>query len=128
MPEKTPHYSPTSFKDPGGSVHQFDGRMIRYVTDQFAPQAHLALRSPVVEKFIDSGQIVRTQEIGREAAAQIADYPEWTASTGIFLEHEQIPFVSYPYEWSPAMLFEAAKLTLDLVQKLHGCGLGLKDA
>jgi len=46
----------------------------------------------------------------------------------IVAEHEQIPFQSFPYEWPPEMLHEAARLTLDLTESLLVESLGLKDA
>jgi precorrin-6B methylase 2 len=44
------------------------------------------------------------------------------------LEHERLPFVSYPYEWSFEMLRDAAVLQLDLVLAGLDEGIGLKDA
>ena len=44
------------------------------------------------------------------------------------LEHEKLPFVSYPYEWSFEMLRDAALLQLDLVLAGLDEGIGLKDA
>lgn len=44
------------------------------------------------------------------------------------VEHDRIPFPSYPYEWSPEMLHAAASLTLDLCESLLRDGIGLKDA
>ena len=44
------------------------------------------------------------------------------------LEHERLPFVSYPYEWSFEMLRDAALLQLDLVLAGLDEGIGLKDA
>ena len=44
------------------------------------------------------------------------------------LEHEKLPFVSYPYEWSFEMLRDAALLQLDLVIAALDEGIGLKDA
>ena len=44
------------------------------------------------------------------------------------LSHERIPFVSYPYEWSFAMLREAALLQLELTERALDHGLILKDA
>ena len=35
----------------------------------------------------------------------------------IVLEHERIPFVSYPYEWTFDMLREAALLQLEIVER-----------
>jgi hypothetical protein len=44
------------------------------------------------------------------------------------LRHELIPFVSYPYEWTPGMLRDAALLTLDLILASLDEDLILKDA
>ena len=44
------------------------------------------------------------------------------------LEHDALPFVSYPYEWSFAMLRDAALLTLDLLLAALEESLTLKDA
>jgi SAM-dependent methyltransferase len=44
------------------------------------------------------------------------------------LEHEPIPFPSYPYEWPAEMLHAAGRLTLDIAAALLDAGFGLKDA
>ena len=44
------------------------------------------------------------------------------------LEHERIPFVSYPYEWTFAMLRDAALLQLELLRRALDENLILKDA
>jgi hypothetical protein len=44
------------------------------------------------------------------------------------LEHVRIPFISYPYEWSFAMLRDAALLHLQLLTESIRAGLILKDA
>ena len=44
------------------------------------------------------------------------------------LRHERIPFVSYPYEWAPGMLRDAALLQLDLLLAALDEDLTLKDA
>jgi hypothetical protein len=44
------------------------------------------------------------------------------------LEHERVPFVSYPYEWSFAMLRDAALLQLELLRRALDEDLILKDA
>jgi SAM-dependent methyltransferase len=44
------------------------------------------------------------------------------------VEHEPVPFPSFPYEWPPEMLHAAAGLTLDLAEALLPEGMGLKDA
>jgi hypothetical protein len=44
------------------------------------------------------------------------------------LEHERVPFVSYPYEWSFSMLRDAALLQLRLLGLALDEGLTMKDA
>ena len=45
----------------------------------------------------------------------------------IVLQHERIPFVSYPHEWSSSMFKEAALLHVALYERLAEHGLTLKD-
>jgi SAM-dependent methyltransferase len=46
----------------------------------------------------------------------------------LFLEHDKLSLITYPYEWTYSMLCEAALLTLDLQLDLLELGLSLKDA
>ena len=45
----------------------------------------------------------------------------------LILEHEPIPFVTYPYEWCFNEWHAAALLTLDLLEKANAAGYTLKD-
>jgi hypothetical protein len=45
----------------------------------------------------------------------------------LILEHERVPFISYPHEWSASMLKDAALFHLELFMRLAPYGLGLKD-
>ena len=44
------------------------------------------------------------------------------------IQPEQIPFISYPYEWTFGMLKDAALLTLRIQKKAIESGMSLKDA
>lgn len=44
------------------------------------------------------------------------------------LEHERVPFISYPYEWPFGMLRDAALLQLELVERALSEDLMLKDS
>jgi hypothetical protein len=67
---------------------------------------------------------VRTEEVeGAEAPPGLR-----AEEYGAVLRHELIPFVSYPYEWTPGMLRDAALLTLDLTLASLDEDLVLKDA
>jgi SAM-dependent methyltransferase len=64
-----------------------------------------------------STEIVGTQEIGT-----VTDPP-----FELLLQHENIPYITYPHEWSPSMFKDAAKFHLMLFDKLENYGLTLKD-
>jgi len=67
---------------------------------------------------------VRTEEVeGADAPPALR-----AEAYGAVLRHELIPFVSYPYEWTPGMLRDAALLTLDINLASIEEDLVLKDA
>lgn len=72
-----------------------------------------------------AGRIVRTALWTGESPVQVLDNGEPCVAT---LEHERIPFVSYPYEWSFGMLKDAALLQLDVLHAALDEGFTLKDA
>jgi precorrin-6B methylase 2 len=74
-------------------------------------------------RFAENGAIVPTRQREIGSLPFRLDEP-WAA----VLEHERLPFVSYPYEWSFEMLRDAALLQLDLVLAGLDEGIGLKDA
>lgn len=51
--------------------------------------------------------------------------PEHTFN--LLLEHERIPFITYPHEWSASMMKDAALFHIDLFMQLEKYGLTLKD-
>ena len=105
----------TSFRDPGGRIVLRDGRVFREVTAFGLPCMDAALSSAAVRAEIDRGRFVRTEVLSRDASSAT-------------LEHEAVPFTSFPYEWPPEMLYEAGALTMDLALALAGETRGLKDA
>ena len=54
--------------------------------------------------------------------------PSLDARWAAVLEHERLPLVSYPYEWSFSMLKDAALLQLDLTRAALDEDMTLKDA
>lgn len=105
-----------SFRDPAGSVVRTGNRILRTVEPDAAVALRSFLKSPAAKELTDCGDLVKTWEIGAFDGG------------GEWFEHEPIPFTTYPYEWSPAMLQSAARLTSQLSLRLHNDGLGLKDA
>ena len=109
---------PSSFRDPAGYVFREDGTVKRAVTPY---------GSTDFEHFYSSGlhhRLLRHQSI--------LDFHREPAPSGsglhAILTPEQIPFISYPYEWSFDQLRDAAMLTLQIQEEALACGLSLKDA
>jgi SAM-dependent methyltransferase len=108
-----------------------DGRILRLVHREGEDELAAFLASPAAQQLMASGRIVATRALDqRERTALRADPRIGAAADAAaeILEHERIPFPSYPYEWPPEMLLEAGRLTLDLADRLLVEGLGLKDA
>ena len=112
---------PGSFRDPGGRVFIDDGRVLRAVYGPNASAYEAARDSGFLDELIEKGSLVASREIelGSHAAGAGGCY---------LLEHDKVPFVSYPYEWSFAQLRRAALLQLDLLLEALPRGFTLTDA
>ena len=77
-------------------------------------------------RVVEAGRLVETRalEPAEADALELAPGDSWQG----FLEHRQVPFVSYPFEWSFHMLRRAALEQLDLHLEALEDGLTLKDA
>lgn len=122
-----------SFRDPQGRVVAVDGAVIRAVAPDAAEQLTRFLGSASGERLLRARRIPHTEPIGDAESARLRADPRLgdlapDLDRAIFLRHEAIPFVSYPYEWPPEMLYAAAELTLDLAEAAADDGYGLKDA
>lgn len=117
--ESKPHN--VSFRDPGGQVFRAAGRIFRSVNAEASPTLDLFLRSDLAGSLQEAGRLVRTWAP--------ENLPEGlSALPGRLVEHQAVPFPTYPAEWCPEMLVEAGNLTLDLSEALLKSGWGLKDA
>lgn len=105
----------SSFRDPAGRLIVDDTGVFRHVNPAGVENLEAFLHSRAIGVHLAAGRVVRTGIRLRSA-------------TDTVLEHERIPFVSFPQEWTPGMLYAAATLTLDLCEDLLPEGLGLKDA
>ncbi len=122
-----------SLRDPNGHLCQVDDRIIRVVNRDGLSDLHAFLESNSFIQFFQSQKLVGTQFLdASDADAVLRDahvrriYDQ--LSEPAIVEHERVPFVSFPYEWPVEMLHAAALLTLDLADALIDDGLGLKDA
>lgn len=129
-----------SFRDPAGAVYEVDNRIIREVKSHALRHLNRTLSSHAVSRFVRSGSLISTTLLNASDVnglfnnardhtfAGYTDERNLVSESQTFLEHEKVPFRSFPYEWAPCMIFEAARLTLDLAEELLAEGMGLKDA
>lgn len=104
-----------SFRDPSGSLYLGQDKVVRVVNERGWNDLSFAFNSPRFHKHVSLGNII----------------PTWKVSTSKdhnILHHPKVFFPSYPDEWVPEMLNNAASLTLTLAEELMNDGLGLKDA
>lgn len=103
--------TPRSFRDPAGVVYRDGDRIVRSVHSQHVEELEYFLGTEAARSAIARGDLVTTNKL----------------SPGLY-QHERITFPSYPYEWSPEMLYATGQLTLRLFFEALEHGYGLKDA
>lgn len=118
---------PGSFRDPAGRVFRSGQRIFRGIRQPAAAQVLDFLASDFYRRHTKDA-IVDTRVI--EPAEVInAGLPAGTAqSFALWVEHQPIEFISYPYEWSFEQLRTAAVFHLDLHLEALAAGYDLQDA
>jgi len=125
--------SQSSFRDPQGAVLLLDDRVLRIVNQAGLAELNTFLASTAGRKWGGRGSLVSTVILSDSAKQQLLQDERvsrlYRALNGeAIVEHERIPFVSFPYEWAPEMLHAAGVLTVELALELLPESLGLKDA
>jgi hypothetical protein len=111
-----------SFRDPAASVFYVDGKVFRGLRAAGAADWALLAEAPFFERFVTDGRLVGTTVVdpGSLPAGEVDEFD-------VVLEHERIPFVSYPYEWTFEMLRDAARLHLEVLLAALDDGITMKD-
>jgi SAM-dependent methyltransferase len=123
----------SSFRDPAGNCFVFEKCVYRFLDPDSAAVCNDFLQTDCAKNFWAKGQLISTRRLSEPEAVRLKQENEFSALFASHagrqvLEHERVPFVSYPYEWPPEMLWEAARLTLELARTALAEGFGLKDA
>ncbi len=105
-----------SFRDPAGRVTERDGILTRTITPAFAPTFQAVAASGLLDELQRDHLLIPHTE---------GPAP---ADGGLELLPERIPFISYPYEWTPVQLRAAALLTLEIAERARVRGMVLRDA
>jgi len=113
---------PASFRDPDSAVFYSDGRVLRGLSDRAAADWERLCATTFFPRLIADGKVVATEPFDGIAP------PSPRGDTwALVLEHERIPFVTYPYEWPFTMLRDAAALHLEILLAALDEGFSTKD-
>lgn len=117
---------PGSFRDRDSRVVTAGDAIYRALSPEGAEDWEAFSASPLLEELTASGKVIGTREVD----PSVLNESQELLPTGVskVLEHDRVPFVSYPYEWTFSMLQDAAKLQLELGAAAIDAGLTLKDA
>lgn len=113
MTNKQTHSS--SFRDPSGYVFLDEGIVKRVVNPIYFKQYNLFKDSGFFNKLFKNDLLIKHKELS-------------SSENEIVIQPENIPFITYPYEWSFNQYKEAALLTLKLQKFCLEHDFSLKDA
>jgi SAM-dependent methyltransferase len=114
-----------SFRDRDGRVYHLQDRVFRGLSEAALESFRQLREKSFYKKLAESGKVIGSREIDAESNP----LPDTvTAQWAGFLEHDPVPVISYPYEWTFSMLKAAAGLQLHLVERAVSNGFTLKDA
>lgn len=115
-----------TLRDPAGQLYRVDDRLIRLVGERGLANLKFFMHAPALEPFRRQRRLVATRVLAAGDVPKDIDRPP--ASCAAAVEHDAVPFVSYPHEWPPEMLGEAGRLTLDLAKAAFAADVEMKDA
>jgi predicted RNA methylase len=109
-----------SFRDPDSQVVHADGRVLRRLSATGRNDWEALSCSSFFERNVAAGRLVATAHMAAEPDA-LGD--GWAG----MVEHERVPFVTYPFEWTFGMLAAGAALHLELLRDALAEGMTTKD-
>ncbi len=105
-----------SLADDVGRVFLWQGRLLRGIRYDYVDAVDELLSSGLMQALIADGVFLGVEK----TEFQLAGF-------GLILEHERIPVITYPYEWSFSMLKDAAVVMLRVNQIARDFGYQTKD-
>jgi len=112
---RTSNLHASSFRDPSGTVFLDNGIVKRLINPIYFKQYQALKESGFFNKLFNNNLLIKHEEVS-------------SSDDKIVIEPEQIPFISYPYEWSFNQYKAAALLTLKIQKYCLNHGFSLKDA
>ncbi|MFY1632029.1 methyltransferase [Solwaraspora sp. WMMB335] len=121
-PTSTPYDEPGSFRDPTNRIFYADGMVLRGLGPDAARDWRDVSQAAFLAPLMAAGKVIGT-EIAAADSLPESVVRRWHT----VLRHDRVPFVSYPYEWSFAMLRDAARLHLEILRAALTDGVTMKD-
>src|SRR5512138_461254 len=109
-------FHPHSHGDPAGRLFLWKGSLYRGIRAGWTPVWAQLIENGLLQRLVDRGLFIDTEPTGLSLDG-----------FELVVHHRLLPFASYPEEWCPAMLKDAALAILDLVIELAPHNLTLKD-
>ncbi len=110
---------PGSFRDPSGFVFSDKGLIYRQINRCYHDSYRQLIDSGLYQDLVGRGLLVAHEELDQRLPSE----PGF-----LVILPEQLPFVSYPYEWCFSQLKAAALATLEVQKLALGKSMSLKDA
>jgi ribosomal protein L11 methylase PrmA len=111
---------PGSFRDPSGFVFCRGNTLFRQVQISYRDEYDRLMESGLFQALVDAGLLIPHAEERTDTGL--------TEDAYRILRPEQLPFISYPYEWCFSQLRDAALATLAIQKEALRFGMSLKDA
>lgn len=125
-PAAPPLVEPGSFRDPDTRVFHQDGAILRGLSERALADWTQLAATDFFARFSEAGHLIPTRLL--DTSGETLPAPPAADAWAAILEHERVPVISYPYEWSFGMLRDAALLQLDLTLAALDEQMTLKDA
>jgi hypothetical protein len=106
---------PASFRDPSGFVFEENSVICRKINPVYQDRYHHLMASGLYKVLTGEKLLIAHEETGKDGE-------------GLIIRPEQVPFISYPYEWCFEQYRDAALTTLRIQILAMQSGMTLKDA
>ena len=118
MNEYTDTRDPASFRDPAGTVFYKNGDIYRQINKPYKKQFDMLVSTGLYESLRRDSLLVQHEIIDMSLPDEAYK----------IIKPNQIPYISYPYEWCFGQLKDAALTTLKIHRRALDVGMILKDA
>ncbi|QNA45499.1 SAM-dependent methyltransferase [Lacibacter sediminis] len=114
------NHHPASFRDPSGFIYEKDGTIYRFVSDNYSQDYDLLMKSGLADDLLKKKLLLPFTDLSENHTGR----SDWYKT----LQPQQLPFLSYAWEWSFEQLKDAALTTLNICRQALHKGMILKDA